>query len=290
MTHRPPGAAASGKTLVPTRPQGEASDAGASGVDSEGLLRDAADIELQRAMEQGFAQGFADGHAQGRREGYECGFGEGRAEGVQRGDAEGREELAAQAERLARLAQALSDARAAVIVQAEDDLVCIAYEAVCKLVGTHLVTSAGVAAHVRGVIGRVAEPRGIRVRLHPHDLDLVREYAHRFGPAGQSLEWCVDETLAFGGCVIEAAAGEFRARLDEQLRQVLELLQSARAVAADAMPPPETASIPSIASPSAELVAADHAAADGARTATAEAPAPAPKPPASVFSMKWGAT
>ncbi|WP_284620589.1 FliH/SctL family protein [Aquabacterium humicola] len=284
---------ATGKTLVPTRPLAEAGvDAMEPQVGADvAEATDPIDEALQRAIERGHAEGVE----QGRRAGFERGIEEGRAEGLKRGGTEGREALQAAAERLCDLADELARARAAALQQAEDDIVCIAFEALCKLVGDHLVTAEGVAAHVRNVIERVAEPRGIRVRVNPQDLALLNDHPQAHRP-GESLEWCADASLACGGCVVESAAGEFRARLDEQLRQVLGLLQDARtrsAAEADATARLTAKSLPTQAPrlstapvPAAEVRVEPTAGPTPQKPPVSESAAgkPAPK----VFSMKWG--
>jgi flagellar biosynthesis/type III secretory pathway protein FliH len=80
---------------------------------------------------------------------------------------------------------------------------------------------------VRGAIRRATDRERIVARVHPDDLDLVREGAEdilrRMGGISR-LDVLEDPRIARGGCLLETPAGDVDARLESQLARVLEAL------------------------------------------------------------------
>lgn len=275
-----------------TAPVTEATRESAVGVNQDPI--DTVAPEVRQAVQSGFDEGFFAGHRDGHEQGLEEGRQRGYEAGEQAASADAQERLDDLVRRLGMLTRNLEEARDDLLQAAHDDVACAVFEAFCKLVGDHLVTRSGVVAQVQTVIERVAERRGVRVRVHPADLALIQQSGVIDLP-GESIEWIADSTLVHGGSIVETATGEFRARLDDQLRAILTVLCKARErvafvwdhldvpvpVAPDA--PATTRDVPT--PPRAQTVGGPSvkSAADTTDTIAASTP-PAPK----LFTMKWG--
>jgi len=173
-------------------------------------------IEAQRSqvMEQAYREGYAAGEEAGHndaRHAYD-------------------KEISA----LRELAASMSPAFDGFLSEAEDLLVEIAFEAVCKIMGRALCERAGVSAMVRQVIEQVREREQLIVRLAPADFALLT------GPDAPALDAEIanaqltsDERVARGGCLIDSPSGTLDGRLETQLQRLLEVLIAARAVNAE---------------------------------------------------------
>lgn len=292
-----------GKTLVPVQRVVRANHLPHSG-NADPLSGDQVAIDLAedpldpptRALQEAIRRGYEDGFSEGQREGLEQGFESGRQQGYEAGAKQA--ELAVQdaqgeiVRRLVTLSQGLQDARIAVLHGAHDDVVCAVFESLCKLVGHHLVTRSGVLAHVETVLGRVAERRGIRIRLHPEDLALIQRPSG-IDSLGGPIEWLPDSTIGYGGSIVESTAGEFRARLDDQMKAILLALSKARdvteidppsidtAVLTDADPVMQLDELPVMVDSGATVVAIAESEVKVGIASQEKSPKP--------FTMKWGA-
>lgn len=160
----------------------------------------------------------------------------GYAEGYEQGQAAAAEESG---QRMEGMLRALESVRRDLLERTEDDMVALVFEVLAGLLGTQLVTREGVLAHVRSAIDSAHGDDTVVVRLHPADLALIEEGpseagagtgrdARRGAGPWSSLGWKADDSLTQGGCVIESSAGLLEARLDRQLRALLDALASAR--------------------------------------------------------------
>ncbi|MCY1243941.1 Flagellar assembly protein FliH [compost metagenome] len=114
---------------------------------------------------------------------------------------------------------------------AEDDLVALCFESVCRMLGAAAATPEGIRAQVaharEGLQGRPL----VAVHLHPDDLAMLRAAS---GSEDSALQWVADPAVAVGGCILQSPQGGLDARLETQLRTLTELLTQARASARDA--------------------------------------------------------
>lgn len=152
-------------------------------------------------------------------------------QGYAAGIEQAREEIARQAEaqekRWLTLQQTIEQGLRVSGERIEEEAAAIAFEAVCKLMGERATEVEGVLAMVRQVLARVRQDDGVSVRLNPAALALLgqeEELPELLG--GVRLHWIGDETVK-GGCVVEAAVGQFDARLDLQLERLREALVAA---------------------------------------------------------------
>lgn len=167
-----------------------------------------------------------DAHAESAsKSGYEKGYQLGLDEGRLAGKKEQQSESAA----LKQAVEQLKTMSTKVLQQAEDDLVAMAYEAVCKIVGEAVISEQAVKAAVTQVAKRREELGLIGIRFSSHDYEALKAHYERNPeqrPAG--IDIAVDESIELGGCTVETKTGMLQARLDDQLEQLKKLLLAAR--------------------------------------------------------------
>jgi flagellar assembly protein FliH len=153
------------------------------------------------------------------------------AEGEERGAAAAAELVREQVERFVRISGTLAQSKLAVLADAEDMLVEIAFTALCRMLGEHAATRAGVAAQVQRLIHGERDLDLVTVHLHPDDLAALEAGA----PAIDTrVRLQGDAALTLGGCVLEGPRGTLDARLDLQLQRLREALMTVRAARGEA--------------------------------------------------------
>lgn len=189
----------------------------------EQALRDAQALALKEAREE--ARRVA--HAEGLREGRAHAAEEIR-QAVQRAVAEAVQPLQAQHERLQEIARNAQEAAAAALAAAEDEMVALCFEALCRLVGERGVEPDAVREQVSQ---RLALHGGADVLLHvhPQDAQLLER-----GAEGQA-RWVADPQVALGGCILKSSGGALDARLETMLAACKAALLEARARRRDAV-------------------------------------------------------
>lgn len=153
----------------------------------------------------------------------------GRQRGLQEGRAAGAVEIRREAEaelaRIRSVAAGLQGALASGIRGLEDVAVAIAFEAVCKMLGTAAVSRDGVRALVHEAVQHAAGAQQVTVRLHPADLASLQAA----GGIDAAVQWVADKSIELGGCVVETDGGTLDARLDTQVERLRATLLAARA-------------------------------------------------------------
>jgi flagellar assembly protein FliH len=108
---------------------------------------------------------------------------------------------------------------------AEDELVLLAHEAVCRIVAEAAVRPEA----IRLLVRRLLEERGgddcdaMHVHVHPDDFAVV---AAAQTPA--AWRWVSDASVALGGVILRSPRGSFDARLETQFAALADLLRDAR--------------------------------------------------------------
>ena len=158
-----------------------------------------------------------------------------RREGYEEGLAQGRAALAGEIEALRKVVVSAGEMLGREIVGVEDAVIDIAFEAVCRIIGTTLTTREGVAAVVRELIRDLPRREQLVVRLSAHDFALLGDQAGTLlkGPDGLKLEFVADERVALGGCIVEVGGGTLDGRLETQLKQLSDTLLGAHRVEAE---------------------------------------------------------
>jgi flagellar assembly protein FliH len=155
-----------------------------------------------------------------RRQAFEDGYRDGREEGLRVAKAE----LAGELEALRTLAASMRGALEEGIGGQEDALVEIAFAAVCRILGEAAAREDGVRSMVREAARAARAKEGIVLRVSAGDQALLQ--ASRGDELG--VDVVADERVSAGGCLIETSGGTLDARLEVQLRQLLDALTRAR--------------------------------------------------------------
>ena len=147
----------------------------------------------------------------------------GYAAGLEKGEAEARRQLQTQIERVQGLAAQLSQAKAAMLKDAEDGAVELAFAALCRILGEQAPTREGVLAMVERCAAGARAHEQVSVRLHPDDVALL-------DPAeAHAVRFVADAGIALGGCIVDSSTGSLDARLETQLARLAETLAAVRA-------------------------------------------------------------
>lgn len=158
----------------------------------------------------------------------------GHLRGLQEGRIAGRNEMQQTfAEELARvqtIANKLDIALQSGIQGMENIMLDIAFEAVCKVLGTTAVSRDGVLAQVRQAIEHAMLRETLTVHLHPADLSTLRDTGvlENALSNNQQINWVADPTIELGGCILEAEGDGLDARLETQINRLRTTLLAAR--------------------------------------------------------------
>lgn len=177
----------------------------------------ALEAQCQQAMDAGYNEGYVEGFKRGEEDGraiYE--------EAVTRAESEHAASLSA----LMKLLQGVEARLKESIEGAENLLVEIAFEGLCKILSEALIDRDGVVAAVRTAMVRLRDRERVVVRLSPHDLALLEGYRDLEHETEQKsrLDWVADERIALGGCLLETSGGTLDARIETQIQSLREVL------------------------------------------------------------------
>ncbi|AMO95581.1 flagellar assembly FliH family protein [Collimonas fungivorans] len=187
----------------------------------------------EQARNEGYQQGLLQGQADGNRLGHEEGFRSGRLEGLAAAEKENslsvqqaidaaRETMRKQEAQLGRLLETIPARIADCLARAEDDMVALAHESVCRILGGTVVSSEGVRQAVKQAMAQLRSSEQIVIRLHPGDYQLIADAAPLL--PGREVSCVSDNQVSLGGCLIDYPQGTLDARLETQLRQFTDLL------------------------------------------------------------------
>lgn len=185
-------------------------------------------VEMRAEQEARYQEACAAGHS----EGYSVGFKQGQQEGLDAAHQATEAQRASWAQRLQVLQQlldAIPGEIAALHTIAEEDLVALAFELVCRIAGQQAATCEGMRAMVKTALAQLHPGRSgatpLTVHVAPEDLACLQaESSWPGGPPGH-VRWLADSAVQ-GGCRIESRQGMLDARLDALLDGVRQHLLS----------------------------------------------------------------
>lgn len=120
---------------------------------------------------------------------------------------------------------------------AEDDMLDLAFDALCRIMGDHLTSKEGVRAVLQKALQAWHGRHPLSVHVHPDDLELLQGdvvtldllSSRGFDAQRQTLRWVADTKVRLGGCLIQAAEGALDARLERQMEALASRLVETRA-------------------------------------------------------------
>lgn len=198
-----------------------------------------ADAGREQARQEARAAGYEAGRAQGEKDGYEAGLQQAleRSELDRRAALESiraeRQKLADALEKMQHMAQAVSGQKTAFVEGAEDDMVALVFEAVCRVLGETAAMRDMVRAVVVNALAHWRGKAALEIHVHPQDLEWLeadQDLSARFAAhAHHAIRWVASAELALGGCMLRSPEGALDARLDLQLEAFKTLLLQTRA-------------------------------------------------------------
>jgi len=199
---------------------------GLSGIGQADTLRSEIERQVRAELQHGLDELRDSERARARTEGHAAGLEDG-LEAAASDLARTCEDLVARANRAL---SALEQAHRAVLSKLESGAGEVAFAAVCQLVGLQAATRPFVLGLVEQICRQLRTDSIAMARMHPRDVDTLRELlqdgelrVHSLG-----LEVVPDESLELGGCVIEAASGRYDGALEGQLRRLHAVLTDPR--------------------------------------------------------------
>ncbi|MDR3018772.1 MAG: hypothetical protein LBV56_25345 [Delftia acidovorans] len=150
----------------------------------------------------------------------------------------GEQQMSAQRDSLQRLLQQLPEAWEGFLQDAEEDMLSLVFEAVCRITGEQAISRDGARAMLQRTVQAWHGRRPLSVHVHPDDLDALQSdaplrqmlSASGFTAERQTLRWVADPEVQLGGCLLRSEEGALDARLEVQLQALRASLAQTREV------------------------------------------------------------
>lgn len=125
----------------------------------------------------------------------------------------------------------------AYLTDAEDDMLALVYEVVCRMLGEEGASLPGLRAQLQQCLKAWHGHALLNIELHPDDLALLQSDEESlkllkmggFSAERSTLRWVADPRIKVGGCRLRSAEGILDARLEVQLKALEATLLSTRA-------------------------------------------------------------
>lgn len=202
-------------------------------------MTQAPDAGREQARHEARAAGYEAGRAQGEKDGYEAGIQQAleRAETERRAALEstqaGQQKLADALAKMQLMAEAVARQKSGFLNDAEDDMVALAFEALCRLLGETAVTRDMVRAGIDNALTHWRGKAMLEIHVHPEDLPWLEEdkdFSARIAAHGpHTVRWVADAEVAMGGCLLRSSEGALDARLELQVEALKTALLQMRA-------------------------------------------------------------
>jgi flagellar assembly protein FliH len=129
---------------------------------------------------------------------------------------------------LASTVAALQRSHEAQLARLEASVGEVAFAAICRIAGAKAASRAFVMGMVEQTCAELRADTTATARLNPRDLEVLRDLLqdHELRVHSLGLKVTADESVELGGCVVEAASGQYDGGLESQLRRLHTLLVS----------------------------------------------------------------
>jgi len=161
-----------------------------------------------------------------------------RRTGHERGSEAGREDVASEMSEMVTTLRGLitsaRDERHTVIEGAESELVTLAMAIAEHVVHQHIAVEPSVVLeNVRGALTRLVSREVVTLRVHPADLETIREYRDSLVASNdvERLRVIEDQRVDRGGVVLETESGTLDAKIGTQLREARKALHADETIA-----------------------------------------------------------
>jgi flagellar assembly protein FliH len=203
----------------------------------------AQDAQIARIREEAFAAGRVEAERELQAEAQAVRarmYEEGRLQGFERGMEQAQEQIEsacmqainelrldaqARAARIDLLADRLRTEVDERVVEVEDDMVALAFEAVCRILGPEAVRPENVQGMVRHLLVQHSQQQGWSVHIHPDDFAAMQASS---GFDSENWKWVADESVGMGGVVLRSPRSSLDARLETQLERLRDVLTAQR--------------------------------------------------------------
>lgn len=191
------------------------------------------DDTLALARRQHMEDAARQGHEEGMRAGYEAGVRKGLADAqaevrakVDKAVADERAALASQRATLDAFAGELRNAMGTVLAAAEDEMVALCFETLCRMLVAASVQEQAVREKLVELAGMVRPGELVALHVHPAELAWLDATA---ADDALALPLVGDPDAGAGGCIVKCRAGGLDARLENVLVACKAALLAARA-------------------------------------------------------------
>ena len=190
------------------------------------------DAAVQEASRRSLEEAVRQGREEGMRAGYEAGMRKGLADAAaQAASASQKAQAAADAEyetrrdRVECLAGRLQAAVHDALAAAEDEMVALCFETLCRMIGSAAPDESAVRGQLLALARHARPGELLALHVHPSDLAVVQGRAED----ASAIPWVADPGVEVGGCVLRRKGGALDARLDAMLEACKASLLAARA-------------------------------------------------------------
>jgi flagellar assembly protein FliH len=190
----------------------------------------------EEGLRIGRAEGKVQGEAQGREEGFLAGLEQGRLSLAQEA-AVAQEHRRASEQALAERLDGLDSLLAALppafdkrMLELDDDLLALCFEAVSRIVGDAAASQSGVRAIVSQAMAGARLKSAATIHVNPRDMAFLEgaETIASLVGAHRRVAWRADPAVELGGCLIASSEGSLDARLESQMSELAQIFSSAR--------------------------------------------------------------
>lgn len=119
------------------------------------------------------------------------------------------------------------------LVAAEDDMLALCFEVVCRMLGEKAARLENIRSHLEIAMRAVRSRKLVSVHLHPDDLATLRHGSvdGESAVGNDGVNWVADASIEIGGCILHSDEGGLDARFDTQLEALGAVLKAHRSAA-----------------------------------------------------------